>query len=81
MISTVVFCERTCKGEELPMILESAQIIIIATIAIYLLSMVLVGVYFSKKGSSALAGADCWDSGMRKWTDIRMVLNRVSFIL
>ena len=52
MISTVVFCERTCKGEELPMILESAQIIIIATIAIYLLSMVLVGVYFSKKGSS-----------------------------
>ncbi len=34
------------------MILESAQIIIIATIAIYLLSMVLVGVYFSKKGSS-----------------------------
>ena len=52
IISTVVFCERTCKGEELPMILESAQIIIIATIAIYLLSMVLVGVYFSKKGSS-----------------------------
>ena len=52
MISTVVFCERTYKGEELPMILESAQIIIIATIAIYLLSMVLVGVYFSKKGSS-----------------------------
>ena len=52
MISTVVFCKRTRKGEELPMILESAQIIIIATIAIYLLSMVLVGVYFSKKGSS-----------------------------
>ena len=52
IISTVVFCDRTCKGEELPMILESAQIIIIATIAIYLMSMVLVGVYFSKKGSS-----------------------------
>ena len=52
MISNVVFCKRTRKGEELPMILESAQIIIIATIAIYLLSMVLVGVYFSKKGSS-----------------------------
>ena len=38
------------------MILESAQIIIIATIAIYLLSMVLVGVYFSKKGSSGKGG-------------------------
>ena len=32
--------------------MNSAQIIICATIAAYLLAMVLVGVYFSKKGGS-----------------------------
>ena len=52
MIGSIVNSDGNRKGEESSMILESAQIIIIATIAVYLLAMVLVGVYFSKKGGS-----------------------------